>query len=631
MLPKETIFDPKISRRKFNSLVGRGLATLVLLPPLETLGRFFPNPEREPISPELGDVVLTENGQRYLIKQELEGERLVRRRYQIKDFDFWKAVVGYQGQEKEINQASWRDIPEAPVPQGVEVSHWDGTTKNHSPDGGIKFIPIAGLGTQTGDNTFSEIKKALGELGFGEADVLEPTYKIDRQKPLLGLPYTDKDSSQNPPQSLENLSLLVYLWKKQFPLEKFWLLGHSQGGWLAYELAHQHPDAIAGVITLDGVLKGAKITPLPTPAESLGARLIFGEAGKFFVERSANDNLPSWVENEVKKLQQKGVVFVSFVSTEDDVVRPQYAFVETSNKNFGGREIELKFPMGRWIEWDVAQNIVKFELDLNSPEAGRSAQLLSSAGKVVGYHGAVLAHPKVLEYLKLIVSSQIDLRALFEGRVLAEVVSVSPPGPDYLNGSGIWPDIEVVFNRAISPRQISFSSDPYFPVEILTEEEAQKTGDTIPPNEIIYVPSQQLKKNTIYRITLKFKSGREYAWSFKTADTEAGGVKGWGRNFRQQERIYRAANPIEEVDILNQIKAKISEHNVYLGKGFRVGYSSRADVFEVYIDCDEPYEVIEKRVWNWFSQQGWDLIRVLPKPKIEWYSTCSLPPHIMLP
>lgn len=623
----------EISRREFDALVVKGLAAWFLLPPLETLGRFLPNPEKESISPELGDVVLTENGQRYLIKQELEGERLVRRRYQIPDFNFWKAVVGYQGQEKEINQAALGDIPEAPVSQETEVPHWDGTTKNHSPDGGIKFIPIGGIHTQTGDNTFSEIKKALGELGFSEADILEPSYRIDRQKPLLGLPYTDKDSSQNHQQSLENLNLLIYLWKKQFPLEKFWLLGHSHGGWLAYELARKHSDAVAGVITFDGAIKGAKVTPYPTPVESLGARAFYGESAGFLVERGADAQTSLSVEKEVKRLQENGLIFVSFASTEDYIVKPQYALVQASNKNFGGKEIELSFSMGTWPEWDVAKSAAekfdRFKLDLDAPVAESSAQLKWG----IDAHGGVLTHPKVLEYLKLIIGSQIDLQALFEGRVKIEVVSVSPPGIDYPSYISIWPDIEVVFNRAISPRQISFSSDPYFPVEILTEEEAQKTGDIIPPNEIIWVPNQQLKKDTTYRITLRFKSGREYAWSFKTPDTEAGGVKGWERNFRQQQRIYEAKYPPQEVDTLNKIISKVLDtpNKMYQGDGFWVGYSPRGEIFNVNILCDEPYEVIEKRVWNWFSQQGWDLIKVLPKPKIEWYSTCSLPPHVMLP
>lgn len=111
MPSKETIFDRKISRREFDTWFAKGLAVLILRPPIETLGRFFPKPETEPIYVEPGDVLLTENGKRYLIKQELEGERLVRRRYQIPDFNFWKRVVGYQGQEKEMNQAALRDIP----------------------------------------------------------------------------------------------------------------------------------------------------------------------------------------------------------------------------------------------------------------------------------------------------------------------------------------------------------------------------------------------------------------------------------------------------------------------------------------------------------------------------------------
>jgi pimeloyl-ACP methyl ester carboxylesterase len=310
-------------------------------------------------------------------------------------------------------------IPEFPLPVGGTVQFWDGTTKRRLATGGVKFVFIAGVNTRTGDNTFSPIISALQALGFNESDTLPATYRVDITTPLIGLPYTRNDSIQDPHKSLDQIDRLLYLWKHQFPLDKFWLFGHSQGGWLAYELAKRHPDSVIGVITLDGALKGASVTSLPPSIEGLAAGLIRGEAGQFFIARGADPRMSDIVEADFEALQKRGVLVFTFASTDDDIVKPRYALVEHSHTTFWRRgpngpermTVDKSFSMGAWLDWDVAKDmgtdpecreVACLRPDFSeAPVAAPSAQVR----QFVGRHGAVLQHPQILDYVTIIVGS----------------------------------------------------------------------------------------------------------------------------------------------------------------------------------------------------------------------------------
>lgn len=395
------------------------LGKLSLLPFVQELGRFLPNleAERNPLIP--GNVVRDEQGKRYVIKEELDDRgNKVLRRYRIESFGYWGVNVGHIRNQHPRNEYYARTselsrIPITKVPQDDTVDFWDGSKKVHNSEGGTKFVFIAGLGSQSGNRNFDTLKNRLRELEYDERDFLDATYRIDFRKKTLGVPFTTIDSTKDPMKTLEVMDQLMYLWKKQFPLEKFWLIGHSQGGWLAYELARRHPDAAIGVISLSGALKGARLTPLPTPIESTTAYVLKGEGGKFFIDRGANPSTSQFVEEEVKKIQEQKILFLPYASTDDWVTEEKFSYVENARQELFGRKLSLRIPMGSWVEAEEVQDAVQqatcidascLEPDFTNPIiADPSARL--RVAEYLGSHWAVFKHPKVLDDIIYVVAN----------------------------------------------------------------------------------------------------------------------------------------------------------------------------------------------------------------------------------
>ncbi|MDO8639884.1 MAG: alpha/beta hydrolase [bacterium] len=372
---------------------------------------FLPSLEnKESLFIESGDTARDEYENTYLIKQEISrlpdgSEKAVLCRYLIPDFEIWRKRVDYRKDPKIVISSLLELVPLKEVPKDKFFRHWDGTIKTPQREGGLKIIPIAGLGTVTGDNTFSHILPVLSELGYKDRDILDPTYKIDLQKPLLGLPYSLKESTQDPLKSFYNMNQLLDLWKKQFPLEKFWLLGHSQGGWLALWLAAANPDCIAGVIGLDAAMVGADLTPFSI-IERFGARIFGGEAGEYFINLGEDEISRLKTKEQVNRIKQKGIVFVSFSSSNDRVVRTEFTLAEMSDTLFSKERVSPVFPMESWAYWDIAKEVSSQtpSPQLNfDPDKIDSQSAQMRPGESVSAHGAVLINPQVLESLKTII------------------------------------------------------------------------------------------------------------------------------------------------------------------------------------------------------------------------------------
>lgn len=185
------------------------------------------------------------------------------------------------------------------------------------------------------------------------------------------------------------------------------------------------------------------------------------------------------------------------------------------------------------------------------------------------------------------------------------------PGAAEVN---LWPEISVFFNQKVSPEQISFSSEPPFPFEL-------KSGRG-PAKTLIYQPTQSLAKITTYKITLGFKSGGGYTWSFTTSETEVGNVPGWEANFRKSEEEYLKTHPQEEVDIVNSLVLKLP----YFTQNYWIEYFPRNDQIIVHL-CAEPLEKTRGEAEEWLNQQGFDKLNYL-KPKVDWYYGCQPPKDV---
>lgn len=294
------------------------------------------------------------------------------------------------------------------------VPHWDGDWKRRHSPGGLKFVFIPGI-TATSDDieSFAPIKEQLYGLGYDEHDVLDISYKINENNPLLGEEYNSHDSSVNPLESVKNIEKLIDKYRKDFPEDRLVFIGHSQGGYISYELTRRNSDKVAAVISLDGALKGADI--VPTPVEQVFAPIIAGEAGSYFLERGSQTAASGEVENEVARLVSQGVHFFSFASTDDLIVPPPFAYVQNSSKQIEGQEIETLFSMGTAISWPGSRRVKtilekhqRYLRMLDPVEESYSAELKRQKQTVVGGfdgHGAVLAHQKVREGIEKIVRS----------------------------------------------------------------------------------------------------------------------------------------------------------------------------------------------------------------------------------
>lgn len=291
------------------------------------------------------------------------------------------------------------------------VWHWDNTWKRRNQTPGIKFIFIPGLGHESlrDGESFEYIKSSLFTLNYDYHDMLDISYRINENKDFLGEHYDRKDSTQHPYKSLGNMNKLVDWYEKQFPGDKFIFIGHSQGGYLAYELARRHPDRTAAVISLSGALKGADI--VPGSLDEMLAYQIGGEAGKFFINRGKQADE---VEEEVARLVAQGIYFFPFSSTQDLVVTPTYSSVNSASRQIAGKKIETSFNMGRWVNWpgtrfineslEEHRGLINNALDARTSD--ESAQLELRKMLVGSYdgHAAVLANSKVLDQIQYIVS-----------------------------------------------------------------------------------------------------------------------------------------------------------------------------------------------------------------------------------
>ncbi len=369
--------------------------------------------EQEHLSPYKGEVIGSRDGERYLAKEELSSISPngipTLRRYDITSFyQQWAENTNHHGTIVPVDPAILPQIPLREVPRATNYEHWNKDTKVHNKFGGFKIIPIPGMGEVAGTESFEYFEKMLATVGVSKNNILPPSYAVDFKKQSLGTNYTREDSTQDPWKSFLYTDLQMYLWKTLYPLEKFWLVGHSQGGWLAYELAKKHFDCVAGVITLDGAIKGADVVEsLPSTIERLGARIFGGEAGAFFIERGSKRGISDEAEREVATLVKNGMVFICFSSTDDPIVSPPYSNVLSSTRQIAGRKLNQTFSMGSDSNWEPSQHLPEevvctlpeincLSIDLSSPSSQNSAQLRQRVGRYTGLHGAPLFYPDVL-------------------------------------------------------------------------------------------------------------------------------------------------------------------------------------------------------------------------------------------
>lgn len=363
------------------------------------------SPEKQTIQlPKPGSIIRNDVGETFKVNTERNANRepiLVR--YSVTDYELRKPW----GNQKSIFVPS-RDIeriPKKEVPQRDSTPFWDGTKKRYNPTGGIKFVFIPGLNTNSRtDNTFAPIKRKLKQTfqGVDERDFFDCTYNIAAATDTLGLHYTAEDTLRDPEKSFASINTLIYRWKEQNPLDKLWLFGHSNGGWLAYKLALEHPDCVLGAFTYHGVLAGAGNKLIPSALEKAGIPFFAGEAGAYHIRRGIDPDETARVAETIDILSGRGQHFTGYTSTSDPYVEARFSQANTREHEFPFQRPHFQAALPSYTEWNLSQQPPQtspdgFPLpDFSSPQDTSSATL-ATMREEVGNHGSALVYPPYLD------------------------------------------------------------------------------------------------------------------------------------------------------------------------------------------------------------------------------------------
>ncbi|GEM_PF-6214272 len=200
-------------------------------------------------------------------------------------------------------------------------------------------------------------------MSYDTRDMLTMTYNTSPNYPLIGAHYSAAEANRDPDENMAHLRLLFQWYREKFPQDRFILLGHSQGGFMAYRLALEFIDSIAGVVTFDSPLKGADI--IPSDVDKLVAPLFGGTAADYYINRAAQQDADEEVESNVYALRDNGVAFYTFSSLSDRVVASQYSYVRNAIHAIGGVPLKDRFDMFTSDIWPVREDESKPQVDDN--------------------------------------------------------------------------------------------------------------------------------------------------------------------------------------------------------------------------------------------------------------------------
>ncbi len=367
---------------------------------------FIPHsPEQQIIQiPKPGSIIRNELGEAFKVnvEKDAQGESHFFR-YKVSDYEL-RRPWGNQNSIF-VSSKDMDGIDRKEVPQRDSMPFWDGTKKRYNPNGGIKFVFIPGLHTNSRtDNTFDPIKRKLKQAfkGVDERDFLDCTYNIDEDTETLGLHYSAQDTLRDPEKSFAIINKLVYRWKEQNPLDKLWLFGHSNGGWLAYRLALEHPDCVMGAFTYHATLAGAGNKFIPSALEKVGIPFFAGDAGTYHINHGADPREITNVQDNVDTLSGRGQHFTGYTSTSDPYVESKFSKGNTREHEYPFQRPPFQAQLPSYTEWVIAQEPQQvapngFPVpDFSSP-GNTSSATLATMREEVGGHGSAIPYPPYLD------------------------------------------------------------------------------------------------------------------------------------------------------------------------------------------------------------------------------------------
>ena len=219
-----------------------------------------------------------------------------------------------------------------------------------------KLVCGAGIASYTGDadREFRPLRVALAGLGFDSGDFLEASYAAVRvEGEWRPRPYQVQDAQRSIADSTRDLSRELEWYRERLPASRFYLVGYSLGGVVAFEAAalllsenlRAWRGRLGGVVSFSSPLLGVDFGVLGGLASTLARRPDFyGQAGIELVERARNPESVDRLESQAALLRAAGVRLLTVVDGNDAVVQYRDAVLPSSKELGEVLEVDAKLP-----------------------------------------------------------------------------------------------------------------------------------------------------------------------------------------------------------------------------------------------------------------------------------------------
>lgn len=318
---------------------------------LEVLTAFIP--EGEKISFRPGDAVGDKENKKFGIWYLRNGKR-----YWIQNWEWFLRGQRLPPETKptQVGKAILERIPEGEVPEARRGESgwfdWDDTLKEFQPYGGRMVLSMGGY-KSTKKSQYETFATLRSVVGLAETQHLYPTYNAFRRDGALFLEDHDKEHTKvHPLESVKKASEQIRRYKEILPMTKFILVGHSLGGFVLFNAAVEHADAVEAVITLDSPLAGVDKSFLAAladaPAELADMIVSFrgSEVGKYLVEKGDDPKFKEEVEAKAEYMISRGVKVIT-ATNQDDIFIPEWVSVlDASKKQANELGIQLIWELG---------------------------------------------------------------------------------------------------------------------------------------------------------------------------------------------------------------------------------------------------------------------------------------------
>lgn len=283
------------------------------------------------------------------------------KRYRVQNWDWFKSRQKFDRGEWPVARELIERIPVGEVPRPAPgetgIRNWDGTMKEFQPFGGRMIIYMGGHGSNSSSQTvsFEVIKEFLRQDGWNDNVSLEGTYSlIESNEGFFPVGYSEIHTYRNPQESIKKVELLIQWYKERFPLTKFILVGHSLGGFILFNSARAHVDAVETVVTLDSPLKGIDrvlLTRLTEAGDELiarGARLFSNsEVGRYLADKGDDEKFGQEAEVNGWYLVSHGVRLITATNKDDIFIPEHVAVLENSRREARRNSFQLVWELGR--------------------------------------------------------------------------------------------------------------------------------------------------------------------------------------------------------------------------------------------------------------------------------------------